>query len=262
MRAVTGQRRRIGWSVSCGWIRVRGSGERPGASLLAAPSWARATRTTGSTRYAWLSNLLLGREPARPSDVPGSGRSAEQARFDGLLHSHERHGYPTGCVKQPFERSERVRGIERLAGERGHQLESREPFGCGSRLAKRQDESTHATAGVGWIRIHGANARRLDCWVEQVTVTTRRLVAAVEGRPPAPATAAGDVGVRLDDEVRAVIDQLGVDPHDRPAGSDLGVVEKRPLQLRDRLVHQRRQLWNVCWDRQATRELHGLSLSK
>jgi hypothetical protein len=50
--------------------------------------------------------------------------------------------------------------------------------------------------------------------VEHVAVTTRRLVAAVEGRATASATAPGDIGVRLNDEVRPVVDQLRVDPHD------------------------------------------------
>ena len=40
-------------------------------------------------------------------------------------------------------------------------------------------------------------------------ITSRRLVPAVEGRPTAPAAAAGRLPAGLDDEVRAVVDQLG-----------------------------------------------------
>ena len=87
----------------------------------------------------------------------------------------------------------------------------------------------------------------------RLAVAAGRLVAAVERRATAPATAAGDVAVRLDDEVRAVVDQLRVDAHDRPAGRDLGVVEEAALQLGDRSVHQRRQRWDIRRHRQSAR---------
>lgn len=64
------------------------------------------------------------------------------------------------------------------------------------------------------------------------------MIAAVEGGPSAPSTAAGHGAVDLDDEVRSVIDELAVNAHDRFARLDLRVVEVVALQLLDGRLHQ------------------------
>ena len=53
-------------------------------------------------------------------------------------------------------------------------------------------------------------------------------VAAIQGRAPAPAAAAGENLVLLDDEVGSVVDQLSIEPDDRATCSDL-VLLRKPL---------------------------------
>ena len=65
-----------------------------------------------------------------------------------------------------------------------------------ARLAERQDQPTHALAGVRRVRVHRPHPRRILRRIEQIAVAARCLVAAVEGRAAAPATAAGNVAVR------------------------------------------------------------------
>ena len=79
-------------------------------------------------------------------------------------------------------------------------------------------------------------------------------VAAVVGGAPAPAAAAGERAVEVDDEVGAVVDELGVEAHDGAAGGDLRRGEERPLQLADRGVHQRRERGQVGGDGEAVGE--------
>src|SRR6185295_10874106 len=88
----------------------------------------------------------------------------------------------------------------------------------------------------------------------QRRVTAGRPVSAVEGRAPAPAAAAGQRTLLLDHEIGSIVDQLSVDAHDGPAGSDLIRTEKRLLELGDGALHQRGQGGDVLAASQPMRE--------
>jgi hypothetical protein len=81
---------------------------------------------------------------------------------------------------------------------------------------------------------NGAHPGRLRRRVQKGGVAAGRVVAAIERRAPAPAAAAGDPAVRLDDEIGSVGDELAIQAHDRAAGRDLVVAEEAALQLGDR----------------------------
>ena len=64
------------------------------------------------------------------------------------------------------------------------------------------------------------------------------MIAAIGRRAIAPAAAADRPPLFLDEEIGAVGDELGVEPHNRAAGSDLGGIEERRLVAVDRQRHQ------------------------
>ena len=103
----------------------------------------------------------------------------------GLFIRMSGTGEPGG-VCQSFERSEPIGRVERLVGERRHQLKPCEPFRCCCRLAEGQDLAADAASGMGRIGVPRPNARRVEGRVEQFGVTTGCLVAVVEGRATAP----------------------------------------------------------------------------
>ena len=72
-----------------------------------------------------------GANGARDARTAARRRSARRTELDGdgLLHPHERNRDAAGRVLEPLERPEAVRRVQRLAGERGHELEAREPLG-------------------------------------------------------------------------------------------------------------------------------------
>jgi hypothetical protein len=93
-------------------------------------------------------------------------------------------------------------------------------------LAQRQNEAANTATREPGVRVHGAHARRLGGRIQQGRVASGRMTAAVQRGPPAPSPAACDLTIDLDHEVRAIVDQLHVEPHDRSARLDLGVVEE------------------------------------
>jgi hypothetical protein len=84
------------------------------------------------------------------------------------------------------------------------------------------------------VCVHRSHAGSIGRRIEQRCAAPGRLVAAIERCAAAPSAAAGDPSVHFYDEVRALVDELRVQPHDRSAGEDLVVIEKRLLESRGR----------------------------
>ncbi len=105
--------------------------------------------------------------------------------------------------------------------------------------------------------VHRPHPCGVDRGIEQRGIPAGGVVAAVERRAAAPAAAACELPVDLDNEVRPVVDQLRVQAHDRATRLDLGVVEEPLLQLGDRRAHQRQQQRDVIPGGEATGQGHG-----
>jgi hypothetical protein len=102
--------------------------------------------------------------------------------------------------------------------------------------------------------VHGPDAGRVGRRVEQVRVTAAGVVAAVQRGPAAPAATPGDPALLLDHEVRAVLHQRGVQPHDRAARLDLRLTQEALLQLADGRSHHLTQGRKVLEGGRAERE--------
>ena len=110
-----------------------------------------------------------------------------------------------------------------------------------------------ACAGCVYIARTRAGSR---AGFEHARFATRRVIAAEQGRAPAPAAASHDlVGHTVHDrEVRRIGDQLRVDPHHRERRRDLRIRQKSALQLRDRFGHQRAQRRHIFRAREPVRQ--------
>lgn len=136
--------------------------------------------------------------------------------------------------------------IKWLAGSRRHELELAEagaPRGVG---AGRVEPPSQPPARPARVNEKGSDARRLGPGVEPRIRFALRLIASVESAASAP-TAGGSRPVRgIDDEVRAVGDELAVDAeHVCDGGFDLlGRIEARAQPARG-CIDQRAQGGNV-----------------
>ena len=108
-------------------------------------------------------------------------------------------------------------------------------------LAQRQDESADAAPGEVRVGVHRADPRGIGVRVEKMRVSAGRVIGAEQGGATAPASAPRKDSVPLDDEVGAVVDQLGVEAHNRVARRDLGRVEVPALEHVDRAGDHRFQ---------------------
>lgn len=81
------------------------------------------------------------------------------------------------------------------------------------------------------VCVHGSNSCRIALRIEALGTPPRRLIATIKSCASAPATAAYKLAIRLHHEVCAVLDELSIDAHYRPAGCYLLFVEKGLLQL-------------------------------
>src|SRR5262249_24536957 len=88
-------------------------------------------------------------------------RRISTGAVEPLAHAHERPRDTAAVVGEAFHRLIAAAPVERLAGERGHELGAGEAFGARGRLAEREDQAADAAAGEGGVRVHGAHARRI-----------------------------------------------------------------------------------------------------
>ena len=130
--------------------------------------------------------------------------------------------------------------IERLAGHRGHQLHGFEPGVARGAFAQVEDQAADATAGKIRMRVHRAHAGGVRRDVEQRGIALGGgVIAAIERGAAGPAATARQPALLLDEEIRAVRDQLRVQPHDRFRQLDLRGIEERLEMFSDGKVHQR-----------------------
>ena len=196
----------------------------------------RAGTTPASSRPATADRrgrlASLGQRSGRSGNAVGVGSGRP-----GQLLAHPHHRHAGGGERR--DRRPAAGGVERHAGQGGGELGRREPLRGGGRLGPAQHQPADAAAGVVRMGVHRADAGGVAGRVEQGVVADGGLVAAEQGRAPAPAAAAGEMARGLDHHVGAVRDQLRVQPHHGMAGGDQLGRQEVPLQPVDRERHQR-----------------------
>jgi hypothetical protein len=96
---------------------------------------------------------------------------------------------------------------------------------CGV-LAESDYEPANPFPDVRRMCVHRPDTRRIFLRHEQFGVSARRIVVPVESRAPAPASTSDNLTCVLDDEIRSIVDQLGVESHECVTRSDLPFIEK------------------------------------
>src|SRR5690606_7426751 len=105
-------------------------------------------------------------------------------------------------------------------------------------FAERHHAPPHPAADMVRMGVHGADTRGIPRRVEERRIAQPgAVVTAVECRAARPAAASCDFALALDDEIGAVVDQLGVETHDGMARGDLGFAQIPFLEFADRERH-------------------------
>ena len=97
--------------------------------------------------------------------------------------------------------------------------------------------SPNALAGMIWVGMHGVDTCCVFQWVEQRRTSPRCLICPTDCRSAAPPTAAGELAIAFDNKMRSIVNELGVQSHNRAALHNLLLVKKRLLQLGYSSVH-------------------------
>ena len=183
--------------------------------------------------------------PISSIGMPNWRRDQRPAAAIRFSHPDKRDGNAGPAVAEMFDRRVSCRRVEFGTRKRRHQFHIVKALGACRILAKRQDQPPDALPRESRIGIHRPDPRGFAGGIQKPRIAPLRLVAAEQGRTPAPAAAPGHRVALMHDEIGAIVDQLGVHPHDRPAGLDLFLGQKRALQFGDGALHHRPHRWNV-----------------
>ena len=125
------------------------------------------------------------------------------------------------------------------ASERGAHFEPGEAFGTSGLFAEAENATADALSRPVRMNKEGANPGGVHAWIEERIVSSRPVIAAIRGssaRPPAAANEPLRIGDRLHSEVRAVRDELRVEP--KP-GTQRSFALRGGVVLRLQAAHRR-----------------------
>ena len=191
----------------------------------------------------------------------GGNRVGAQLPRNFLFHLHEWHWNSACVIHQSVHGTKAIRRVQGFTGQSRHQFQPREPFVSGSRLTKGKHHPPDASSSEGRVGVHRSDASCFHSRVEQASVTSRRLVAPIKRRSATPASAPRDDAFGFDHEVRPIINELGIEPHDRAARLDLRIVEKVALEFVGCRVHYFDERRNVVLNGKSAREVHCASVA-
>ncbi len=116
-----------------------------------------------------------------------------------------------------------------------------EPFGARRSLTERQDQPPHALSVCGAGARTSRRCAPLRFPDRAVVRCALGPIASSQCCAAAPATTPRKIAIDLRDEIHLVLDELRVEPHDRPARRDVPAIQKWFLEFRNGGVHQRPQ---------------------
>jgi hypothetical protein len=158
-----------------------------------------------------------------------------------LCHPYQRNGDAAAIVSEPldwFVSAGPVKGFARL---RAGEFHAAEAFSRGTRLAQGEKQPPDTASRECRVGVHGADPCSVGRWIEKGGIPAWSMIAAVKRIATAPAAASSEDPTGFDYEIGPVIDELGVESHDRSARGDLIRAQEAFLEFVNRSGHQFRQ---------------------
>jgi hypothetical protein len=158
-----------------------------------------------------------------------------------LCHPYQRNGDAAAIVSEPLDWFVSAGSVKRFARLRAGEFHTPEAVSRGARLAQGEKQPPNTASGECRVGVHGADPRCVSRWIEQEGIPAWSMITAVKRVATTPAPASSEDRTGFDYEIGPVVDELGVESHDRSARGDLIRAEEAFLEFVNRGGHQFRQ---------------------